>query len=299
VLDQSPIARGSDGAGALRGSLELARAAERLGFHRYWIAEHHETERLASATPEVLIGPIALATRRMRVGSGGVMLPHHSPRRVAESFSMLAGLFGDRIDLGVGRSAGTDDAATIHALQRDRRQPSPDDFPEQLDELLAYLDGRAPPDPRFAGLPRLPGHPGRPQPWLLGSTSESAARAARLGLPYAFGDFITRAGTEPAELYRRVFRPSERLAAPWLAICVSAICAETDDEARRLASIARPAGSPPPRVAPVAGSPQRVRAELEARARRYRADEVLVVTVTHAHEPRVRSYELIAQAFGP
>lgn len=292
VLDQSPIAPGSDGARALRATLDLARAADRLGFGRYWVAEHHEPDRRAGASPEVLIGPIALATERLRVGSGGVMLPHHSPRRVAESFSMLAGLFGDRIDLGVGRAAGTEHAATIHALQRDRRAPSPDDFPEQLDELLAYLDGRPPPDARFAGLGPLPGHPGRPEPWLLGSTSDSAVRAARLGLPYAFGDFINpAAGGAATGLYRRMFRPSQRLRAPRLAVCVSAVCADSDEEALALVDDAarrRPA---------VAGAPERVRAGLEQRAQRLRADELLIVTVVHPHAARVRSYELIAQAF--
>src|SRR5215212_4988090 len=139
VLDQSPISQGSTGAQALRNTLDLARCADALGYHRYWVAEHHGGAMLAGPSPEALIGPIAAQTSRMRVGSGGVMLPHYSPFKVAETFSVLAGLFGDRIDLGIGRASGTD-PLTTRALQRDRSQPLPDDFPGQLAELLAYLE---------------------------------------------------------------------------------------------------------------------------------------------------------------
>src|SRR5215207_2803330 len=145
VLDQSPIPEGSTGAQALRNTLDLAGLADELGYHRYWVAEHHGGAMLAGPAPEVLIGPLAAATRRIRVGSGGVMLPHYSPLKVAESFSLLSGLFPGRIDLGLGRAAGTD-PMTTYALQRDRRQAAPDDFPEQLAELLAYLEGTLPED---------------------------------------------------------------------------------------------------------------------------------------------------------
>src|SRR5207244_5264633 len=138
VLDQSPIPAGSAGADALRNSIDLARMADDLGYHRYWVAEHHGTPMLACASPEALIGPIAAATSRIRVGSGGVMLPHYSPLKVAETFSMLSAMFPERIDLGVGRAPGTD-PLTMFALQRDRREPVPDDFPQQLAELLAYI----------------------------------------------------------------------------------------------------------------------------------------------------------------
>jgi luciferase family oxidoreductase group 1 len=325
VLDQSPVSEGSSGAQALRNTVDLAQLADELGYHRYWLAEHHEPPTLAGASPEVLIGPVAMATRRMRVGSGGVILPHYSPRKVAETFSVLSGLFGDRIDLGLGRAAGTDDPATIHALQRDRRTPSPDDFPEQLAELLAYLEERPPPDRRFAGLLPVPGLPERPEPWLLGSSMQSAVWAAQLGLPYAFGDFINSAGAEMAQLYRRQFVDSLRLPAPRLVVCISAICADTDEEAEELAASRRmtaavkrrgelipvppvekarrylEANPPPPERSArriVIGSPATVRAGLETVARDYGADEVMVVTITHAHEARRRSYELIAEAFG-
>src|SRR3954452_5116671 len=186
VLDQSPVAEGTTGAQALHNTLDLARLADRLGYHRYWVAEHHGGASLAGPSPEALVGPIASATQRIRVGSGGVMLPHYSPFKVAETFSLLAGLYPGRIDLGIGRAAGTD-PMTAFALQRDRRQASPDDFPKQLAELLGHLEGRLPPDHPFARLAAtLPGIPERPEVWLLGSSMQSALWAAELGLPYAF-----------------------------------------------------------------------------------------------------------------
>src|SRR5436189_4395251 len=162
VLDQSPISEGSTGPDALRNTIDLARLADALGYTRYWVAEHHGGAMLAGPSPEVLIGPIASATERIRVGSGGVMLPHYSPFKVAETFSLLAGLFPGRIDLGIGRAAGTDPMTTF-ALQRDRRTAMPDDFPQQLAELLAHYDGGFPADHPFARLGRtLPG--GEEQP---------------------------------------------------------------------------------------------------------------------------------------
>ncbi|MDQ3587029.1 MAG: LLM class flavin-dependent oxidoreductase [Actinomycetota bacterium] len=324
VLDQSPVAEGSTGAQALQRTLELARLADRLGYHRFWVAEHHGTPMLAGAAPEALIGPIAATTTRLRVGSGGVMLHHYSPRKVAETFSVLGGLFGGRIDLGLGRGADAD-PGTIHALQRDRRVPDPQDYPDQLAELLAYLEDRPPPDLRFASLAALPGLPGRPEPWLLGTSLKSAIWAGQLGLPYAFGDFINPAGAEIVQLYRESFVGSQRLPAPLVAVSVAAICADADDQAQRLAASARMCarmshrGTPipvppveralrdldeveeppaPPARRMVLGSPATVRAGLEAVAGEYGADEVLVVTVTHSHTARGRSYELIADAFG-
>jgi len=324
VLDQSPIAEGSTGAQALERTLDLAGLADRLGYHRFWVAEHHGTPTLAGAAPEALIGPIAATTARIRVGSGGVMLHHYSPRKVAETFSVLGGLFGGRIDLGVGRGADAD-PVTTHALQRDRRVPDPQDYPDQLAELVAYLDDRPAPDRRFAGLAPLPGLPGRPEPWLLGSSLESAIWAGQLGLPYAFGDFINPAGAEIAHLYRESFVGSERLPAPLVAVCVAAKCADSDEQAQRLAASARmcarmahrgtpipvpgveralrfleeteePATLLPRRL--VLGSPASVRAGLEAVAGEYGAGEVIVVTVIHSHAARRRSYELLAEAFG-
>src|SRR5439155_12589272 len=188
-----------------------ARLADARGYGRYWVAEHHGGPMLAGPSPEALIGPLAAATSRIRVGSGGVMLPHYSPFKVAETFSVLAGLFPGRIDLGIGRAAGTDPLTTF-ALQRDRRQAAPDDFPQQLAELLAYLEDALPADHPFARMAgTLPGRPELPTPWLLGSSAQSAIWAAQLALPYAFADFIHAEGAEIAELYRARFEPNEHI----------------------------------------------------------------------------------------
>src|SRR5882762_7075574 len=211
VLDQSPISEGSSGAQALRNTIDLARLCDELGYHRYWVAEHHGGPMLAGPSPEALVGPIAGATSRIRVGSGGVMLPHYSPLKVAETFSMLAGLFPGRLDLGIGRAAGTDPLTTF-ALQRDRRQAAPDDFPEQLLELRGYLEESLPQDHPFARVAKLPGTPETPELWLLGSSAQSAIWAGELGLPYVFADFINSEGAQIAALYRQRFTPSARLA---------------------------------------------------------------------------------------
>ena len=241
VLDQSPIASGSTGAQALANTLDLARLADERGYSRYWVAEHHGGPMLAGTSPEALIGPIAASTTRLRVGSGGVMLPHYSPFKVAETFSVLSGLFPGRIDLGLGRTDGTDDPIAAFALQRDREHRAPDDFPQQLVELLGYLDGQMAPEHPFANLPALlPGRPEGPAPWLLGSSAQSAIWAAQLGLPYAFGDFINPGGgVDIVKLYRERFAASRRLSEPRVIVAVWALCADSADEAERLAASAR------------------------------------------------------------
>jgi luciferase family oxidoreductase group 1 len=326
VLDQSPISEGSTGADALHNTIDLARLADELGYHRYWVAEHHGGPMLAGPSPEALIGPIASATSAIRVGSGGVMLPHYSPLKVAETFTVLAALFPGRIDLGIGRAAGTDPLTTF-ALQRDRRQAAPDDFPQQLAELLAYFDDSLPSDHpfhRLAGM--LPGRPELPVPWLLGSSAQSAIWAGQLGLPYAFADFINAQGSEIAKLYRERFEPSRDLKASKTAVAVWALAAPTDDEAIHLSTSSRMSFTllrrgelipvPPPEKAvdflrregkplngarpgrrSIVGSPAKVRAEIEAVAVEYGAEEVIVVTITYDHQARRRSYELIAEAF--
>ncbi|HZU40849.1 MAG TPA: LLM class flavin-dependent oxidoreductase [Solirubrobacteraceae bacterium] len=326
VLDQSPVSEGSTGAQALRNTLDLAALADRLGYHRYWLAEHHGGPMLAGPSPEALIGPVAAATRAIRVGSGGVMLPHYSPLKVAETFTVLAALFPGRIDLGLGRAAGTDPLTTF-ALQRDRRQAAPDDFPQQLAELLAYLDDTLPDEHPFRRLAStLPGLPERPEPWLLGSSAQSAVWAAQLGLPYAFADFINPGGADIAAAYRERFTPSPGLAHPRTAVAAWVLCAPTDEEADHLAASSRmtlrllrrgelipvPApekaieflrreGSPSSGSLPgrrgIIGSPEKVRAGIEALAVEYGAEEVIVVTITYDHGARRRSYELIADAF--
>jgi luciferase family oxidoreductase group 1 len=325
VLDQSPISEGSTGGDALRNSIDLAQLAESLGYHRYWIAEHHATPMLASPSPEALIGPIAALTSTMRIGSGGVMLPHYSPLKVAETFSMLAGLFPGRIDLGIGRAAGTDPLTTF-ALQRDRRQGAPDDFPEQLQELRGYLEGSLSSDHPFARVAQLPGTPEAPEIWLLGSSPQSAIWAGELGLPYVFADFINSEGPHIAALYRDRFAPSTRLREPRLMVATWALCADSQEEAERLSTSSRmalsllrttgrtipvptvetatrfleePAGSLPiaRRRRMTIGTEQTVRDGLEAIAGDYGVDEIMIVTITYSHEARKRSYELIAEAF--
>ena len=305
ILDQCPIPEGSDAGDALRNTLELARTAERLGYGRYWLAEHHGTPGLACNSPEVMIGPVAAATSRIRVGSGGIMLPHYSPLKVAESFSMLNALFPGRIDLGIGRAPGTS-AKVAFALQRDRRQPSPDDFREQMDELLSYKQ--------------------IPEVSLLGSSVQSAVWAAELALPYVFADFINPAGAAMAAYYREHFRPSGALAEPRVSVAVWALAAETDEEALRVSASARmmllslfrgrliavpsvekalallsrenvPIESVPAGRRIISGAPARVRDSLEAVAAEYGADEVFVVNIVHDPVARLRCYELIAQAF--
>ena len=314
ILDQSPIPEGCSAGDALRNSVDLARLADSLGYNRYWVAEHHGTRGLACASPEALIGPIAAATSRLRVGSGGVMLPHYSPLKVAENFSMLSGLFPGRIDLGIGRAAGTTPKVAF-ALQRDRRQASPDDFREQLAELLNYLGNRT--QFRFES----------PELWLLGSSQDSAVWAAELGLPYAFADFINPNGAPLARYYRQLFTASDSTPSPRTAVAAWAICAETDAEAERLSlsfrmmmtllfrgqSIQVPTVERAQRFLEeekllpdqvpvgrriVTGTPARVREAIEAVARNYEAEEVLIVNILHDHAARRRSYELIAKEFG-
>jgi luciferase family oxidoreductase group 1 len=336
VLDQSPIAEGSTGSQALRNTIDLARLCDELGYLRYWVAEHHGGPLLAGPSPEALIGPIAAATSQIRVGSGGVMLPHYSPFKVAETFSLLAGLFPGRIDMALGRAAGTDPMTTF-ALQRDRRQAAADDFPQQLAELLAYLDDRMPADHPFARLATtLPGRPKRPEPWLLGSSQQSAIWAAELALPYAFADFINSSGAEFAALYRERFAEHEHSdARPYTAVAVWTICADSEQEAQRLAASGRmaftmlrrgeliavpppekaleflaaeaevsearsqPAAAGPPhaRRRTVVGTPGAVRVELEEVAAEYGADEMIAVNILYDHAARRRSYELLAGAF--
>jgi len=328
VLDQSPIAEEMTGAEALRNSVDLARLADSLGYHRYWVAEHHGTPMLACASPEALIGPIATLTTRIRVGSGGVMLPHYSPLKVAETFSMFSGLFPSRIDLAVGRAPGSDGHTAI-ALQRDRRHAPPDDFPEQLAELLGYLGRTLPGSHPFRRLSHLPGLPGCPDPWLLGSSPQSGIWAAESGLPYAFADFISPGGQDIAARYRRDFTPSMWRDRPEVIAAVWVVCADTDDEARRLAASSvmsfklllrgelipvppvdkalrfleedaqepKLPGMPMRTRRRVVGSPSTVKQGLEVVAAEYDADELMIVTITYDHAARRRSYELIADAF--
>lgn len=328
IVDQSPVPAGFTPADALRNTLELARLADRLGYHRYWIAEHHAIPALASPAPEILIDRIAAETSTIRVGSGAVLLPHYSPLKVAETFRMLHALYPGRIDLGIGRAPGGTPLDT-YALRRDRdRQPPADDFPKQLVELLAFLYDGFPPHHPFHRIAVSPAMPGGPDVWLLGSSRWSASAAAQLGLPYAFAHFIDQLPTRAAlEHYRTHFVPSNG-SQPRTILALGVICAETDEEAERLAASARlfrrrvrmgdVRPIPPPEEALaelgprqadwpqetgefpryVIGDPDRVSARLVDIASQLMVDELMVVTIVHDHRARLRSHELLAAACG-
>lgn len=325
VLDQSPIAEDDTAAGALRNTLELAKLADALGYHRYWLAEHHASPSLAGVAPEALIGPVALATDRIRVGSGGIMLPHYSPFKVAETFRMLGALAPGRIDLGLGRAPGTD-GRTAFALQRDRSRQMPNDFPDHLAELLAYLGDGLPANHPFANLREtLPnGTAGSPAPWMLGSSPDSANWAAEFGLPYCFADFINSDGAAYAQAYRRNFKPSKFLAEPYVATATWTIAAPTTAQAQDLAAptammfahlmtgnlipvpsvekalkwLADNPQAPRRNRRTVVGTPSEVRAGLDAVAESYGADELLLVNILPDHAARMRSYALVAEEYG-
>jgi luciferase family oxidoreductase group 1 len=325
IIDQSPVPAGFAPADALRNTIDLARLADRLGYTRYWIAEHHATAAYASPAPEVLISRVAAETTRIRVGSGGVLLPHYSPLKVAESFRVLHALYPGRIDLGIGRAPGAGPLET-YALMRDRKERPADDFPRQMVELLAWLNHGFPPEHPFSRIPLSPDMPGAPEVWLLGSSPWSANAAAQLGLPYAFAHFINPDPVRTSiEYYRSHIRKD---ATPRTILAVAAICADTEEEAQRLYSslrvyvrrirqgIARgpiptphealaelgslgapsyPQGGEWPRA--FVGAPEQLRDRLIDMASQLGVEELMVVTVVHEHQARLRSHELLAQAF--
>ncbi|MFC5747019.1 LLM class flavin-dependent oxidoreductase [Actinomadura rugatobispora] len=318
VLDLSPVVSGSTSAQALRNTLDLARHTEALGYHRYWLAEHHAMPGIASSATAVLIGQVAAATSRMRVGSGGVMLPNHAPMVVAEQFGTLEALHPGRIDLGLGRAPGTDQA-TARALRRSPDALSVDDFPEQVHELRAYFGAQSTVTPAAGNEPPV---------WLLGSSGYSARLSGLLGLPFAFAHHFSSENTLPAlELYRESFRPSEALERPYAMIGVAVTAAETDERARELAApqalsfLRLRQGLPGPLPSPeetaahpytpferqaiesrlagqVVGGPETVRAQLDALLGRTEADEVMVVTSVYEHADRLRSYDILAGLYG-
>jgi luciferase family oxidoreductase group 1 len=328
VLDQSPVGAGRTARDALEETVQLAQLAERLGYRRYWLAEHHNTLSLAGSAPEVLIARVASVTERIRVGSGGVMLSHYSPLKVAETFRVLHALFPGRIDLGIGRAPGSDQRT---AMALSQGQPMPiERFPEQLRDLEAFLADRLPDDHPYRGVRALPAPPSGvdgPELWLLGSSGQSAAYAAYFGFAFSFAHFINpHDGEAVLDGYRDAFRPSPARGAPRASLAVRALCAETDDEARRLASsfllgrlrMERGERSPLPAVEEalaypytpmerqrlqaildgmVVGSPERAKAELQQLAVAHGVDELVLVTICHDPLARQRSYELLAGAF--
>jgi luciferase family oxidoreductase group 1 len=327
VLDVATVVEGADTATALRNSIALARRTEELGYHRYWVAEHHNMPGIASSAPGVLIAHIADATTRIRVGSGGVMLPNHAPLVIAEQFGMLEALHPDRIDLGIGRAPGTD-PVTAHALRRSASPLSAEDFPQQLGELIGFFTGGFPEDHPYRAITAVPGLGYSPDIWLLGSSDFSARLAGWLGLPFSFAHHFSANNTLPAlAAYRSNFRPSTILEQPYAMVAVSVICAESDERAQWLAEsgtlsfvrlrTGQPARFPSPDEAAahvyspleqlllqnraaglIVGSPQTMKAELEDLIEQTQADELMITTAVYDHDDRVHSYELVAELAG-
>jgi luciferase family oxidoreductase group 1 len=327
VLDQSPIRKGGTASTALHETLELAQQAERWGYHRYWLAEHHSSNTLASATPELLIGEIANRTSRIRVGSGGVMLSHYSPLKVAETFRMLEALHPGRIDLGIGRAPGSD-GRTAMALASGGRMRDIEQFPQQLADLYGFMTDQIPAGHPYAGVRASPSVPEIPEFWLLGSSTEGGAYAAHFGWGFSFAHFISPEGGQAVVRdYVAGFRPSSTLAAPRVSLGVSVTCAETEEEAEHLAwsrwcsrilsARSQQVGLVPPdeardfpytpqerayidyqRSKAIYGTPEQVRHKLLALSSEYGADEFVVLTVVYDFAARLRSYELLSGAFG-
>jgi luciferase family oxidoreductase group 1 len=322
ILDQSPVISGLGARRAIEETLALARRADELGYERYWLAEHHAIAALADPCPEVLLARLGAETRRMRIGTGGVLLPYYSAFRTAETFRMLEALYPGRIDLGVGRAPGGD-ARTAHAVGGGTL-PDAANFPAQVWELVAHLEGTFSERERVRLQPEVDTVP---QVWILGSSDYSGALAAELALPFAFAHFINpRGGDEVARAYRRNFKATERRPKPRVLVCSFAICAESDDEAERLAApidlrrlhMALNIDAPVPtaeeaarhryrdderryvmsqRARAVIGGPEKCRRELTALVENYSADELMVLTITGDYASRRRSYELLIDAF--
>ena len=321
LLDLSPVPEGKTAADALAGSVDLARAAESAGYHRYWLAEHHNMAGIASAATAVVIGHVAAATKSIRLGAGGIMLPNHAPLVIAEQFGTLATLFPDRIDLGLGRAPGTD-MATARAL---RRHMAPDDsFPQDVQELIGYFGD----NPATAPVRAIPGNGTHVPVWILGSSLYGAQLAAYLGLPYAFASHFAPAMLGQAlDVYRRTFRPSAHLDAPYVMMAAGVCAAETDAEAdylrsSQLLAFARMISGKPGKLplpthdlaaeipAPVmaqvqqalavsaTGSAATVKARLQDLIATYQPDELLLTGMIHDPAARIRSFQIAADVLG-
>ena len=332
VLDQSPVPAGFEPAVALQNSISLARRVDELGYTRFWMSEHHSMDTLACTAPEIVLARIGAETKRIRVGSGGIMLPHYTPLKVAEVFRTLYALYPERVDLGIGRAPGGGPTEML-ALRRSRKVAMEDDFPDQVNELLAFLEDEFPvghPFSRVKAMPEPRLHEGYrgPTVWMLGSSMWSSAAAVEFGLPYAFAHFFSPVKTRDAiEAYTRAFRPGIRLEKPEATVAVGAICAETEEEAEYLASSVkllqarirlgdrRPISAPEDALrelkamGPVVmeegefpryfvGTPAKVRERLEHMASELGIGEMIVNTIVWDHAKRLRSYELLAGEFG-
>ena len=325
VLDQSPVISGHTPAQAVHETIRLVQAAERLGFHRYWLAEHHALAALADPCPEILLTRIAAETSTIRVGTGGVLLPYYSPLKVAEQFRMLEALYPGRIDLGIGRAPGGDRMTTL--AMGEGRYPAAEHFPEQVQYLAAYLDDAIPTEHPFASVKAMPAGPGVPEIWLLGSSDYSGALAAQLGLRFAFAHFISaEGGATVMRDYKSHYKPSNREPGAHSLLCVFVICAESAQEAERLCgsitlrrlNTDHGVNAPVPnheevqsypyseadrrRIAHhqrrvVYGAPDTVRSRLLELRDEYEADELMAITITGDYQSRLRSYELLADVF--
>jgi luciferase family oxidoreductase group 1 len=321
ILDQSPIVHGASPRDAVNATIALAKRAEELGYHRYWLAEHHALPSLADASPEVLLARLTGETARIRLGTGGIMLPHYSAFKVAEVFRMLHALAPDRIDLGVGRAPGGTRAISIALDSGDALQ-----FPQQIRDIRAYFADENP-NPQLPGVVAQPSSDTAPALWVLGSSDYGAQLAAQLGLPYSFAQFIGGDYPHVTRGYRQLFQPSASLAQPHVMVTIAALIAPTDEEAdvlslptllhrmRRLRGISTAIPSLEEAQAypwterekaeviasrnMIIGSPETVRARIDALVETYAADEVMVVTIAPDYATRARSYELLANAYAP
>ena len=326
VLDLSPVTDASPGAAALRNSLDLARLADRLGYTRYWVAEHHNLPSIASSAPDIMIGQIAAATQHMRVGSGGVMLPNHAPLMFAERFKVLEALFPGRIDLGLGRAPGTD-PVTSYALRRRQDSAGDDDFLQRFQELILFESGAFPDGHPFRSVRAMPEGVPLPPIWLLGSSGYSAQLAGMVGAGFSFAHHFAEYDAVSAMLsYRKAFRPSPARAEPYAILACAVVCADRKADAERLAStvdlnfVRRSRGQYLPLASPAeaqaypysaaeralvarnrerlfVGDKAGVLARLEPMIGATQADEVMVTTMIYEHDARRRSYELLADAF--
>lgn len=326
VLDLSPVPSGSSSKDALLNTLDLAKYCDEIGYNRYWLAEHHNTLLIASSAPEIMIGHVASITKRIRVGSGGVMLPNHAPLKVAENFRMLEALHPNRIDLGIGRAPGTDQRTAL-ALRRSPQALLVDDFPEQLNDLLTFFAGTFPDSHPYRRIRAIPEGVATPEIWLLGSSDFSARLAAELGLGFAFAHHINPwPAVQVCRLYQNLFRPSIYLAEPKTMIGISVICATTTEEAEELALstdltlLKLPLGKLKnfPSVAEAkdyhydpeeqqivrynrsrffVGCPKLVYEQICNLAGLAGVSEVMITTMTHDHKTRKHSYKLLADAF--
>ena len=326
VLDLSPVTTGGSGPAALRNSLDLARLVDRLGYTRYWVAEHHNLPSIASSAPDIMIGQIAAITSHIRVGSGGVMLPNHAPLQVAERFKTLEALFPGRIDLGLGRAPGTDQITSL-ALRRRQEIRDEDDFLERFQELLLFEQRGFPEQHPFSKVRAMPQDVALPPLYLLGSSGYSAQLSAQIGVGFAFAHhFASHDAVSAMTNYRKLFKPGA-LAAPLAILAVAVVCADTDAEADRLATtvdlnfvrrsrgeflpLASPEEAAAFDYAPVdrdrirqnrgrvfVGSPATVRAQLTPLIEATQADELMITTMVYDHAARRHSYELMAQEYG-